>query len=161
MADEAVGLGAFVEAAGAGLSGAQHALAGDDLDSTTMAVSEATLEARVALGVAEDGGVQVQPLDRKSIQSLGDKAASTLSTVTLNFVALTEPATAPTGTVPPLDKDKAIGVVAERPDVKRLSEILGPLQFQAAFIPERATWLVTASDESGRRVREVLIDKET
>lgn len=159
MPEDSTDLSTFVEAAGAGLSDAQGAIAGQQLASTAMAVSEATLVARVALAVDADGAVRVQTLDRKEIRSLGASAAS-LSTVTVNFVALTEPSTVPGGATPPIVRDKAIDVVAERPDVKRLAEVLGPLTFDATFVPERATWLVTATDETGRRVREVLVDKE-
>lgn len=159
MAEESVDLGAFVEAAGAGLTEAQSAIAGAQLDSTAMALSEATLVAKVALGVDDAGAVRVQTLDRKGIQSLGANATS-LSTVTMNFVALTDTVSPPAAGAPPIEKEKAIKIVATRPDVKRLAEVLGPLNFAATFVPERSTWLVTASDETGHRLREVLVDKE-
>jgi hypothetical protein len=158
MADEPVDLRVFVEAAGAGLADAQGAIAGDRLPTTAMAVSEATLEARVALGTAKDGSVRVETVNREDLRSIG-AAAGSLSTVLVNFVALTDTADdTPDGTAPPVDKDVAIVAVAERADVKRLAEVLGPLRYDATLVPERSAWLVTARDGRGRLVRELLID---
>ena len=160
MADEAIELGAFVEAAGAGLADAQGSIAGDRLPTTAMAVSEATLEARVALGTAKDGNVRVETVSREDLRSIG-AAAGSLSTVLVNFVALTDAPDEAAGTAPPIDKTKAIDAVAGRADVKRLADALGPLRFEATLVPERATWLVTAHDERGRLIREVLVDSAT
>ena len=111
------------------------------------------------LDVDESGGVQVAPLGRKEIRSLGSGADS-LSTVTVNFVALTEADEPPAAGRPPIAGGKAIEVVSKRSDVVRLARVLGPLTFDATFVPERSTWLVTAHDRNGRTVREVLVDRE-
>ena len=159
MADDALDLSRFVEAAGAGLTQAQGSIAGAELASTRMAVSEATLVARVALDADPTGGVRVQTLDRDTIRSLG-AAAGSLSTVTVNFVALADTATPPAAGPAPIGRDKAIEAVASRADVLKLAEVLGPLRFDATLVPERATWLVTAQDPTGRTVREVVVGEE-
>lgn len=159
MADETMGLDDFIETVGSGLSNAQGKIAGGELDTTAMAVNEATLEARVVLDVDSAGVIRVGPVSREQIKSLGG-AADALSTVTVNFVALTsanDPVGAPK---PPLSKEAAIRRLSQREDVARLADVLGPLDFKATFVASRAAWLVTAVDERGRRVREVLIDKE-
>lgn len=159
MADDSIGLGAFVEAAGAGLSEAQGKIAGADLRSTAMAVSEATLVAKVLLDVDTSGAVRVSPLGRAEIQSLGANVSS-LSTVTVNFVATTDSDGPANVGPPPIVRHKAIEAVATRADVVRLGQVLGPLSFDATFVPERSTWLVTATDPAGRTVREALVDRE-
>lgn len=159
MADEALELARFVEAAGAGLTQAQGAIAGSELVSTRMAVSEATLVARVALDADSTGGVRVRTLDRDAIRSLGT-AAESLSTVTVNFVALADTATPPAAGPAPIARDAAIEAVASRTDVRKLAEVLGPLRFDATLVPERSTWLVTAHDPTGRKLREVVVGEE-
>lgn len=159
MADDTIDLGSFVEAAGAGLADAQGAIAGDRLPTTAMAVSEASLEARVALATSKDGAVRVETVDRETLRSIG-AAAGSLSTVVVNFVALTEAADAAPGAAAPISRDRAIDLVSDRSDVKRLTEVLGPLRFEATLVPERSKWLVTAHDEKGRLVRELLVDEE-
>lgn len=157
MAEEALDLGAFVEAAGAGLADAQGSIAGAELATTAMAVSEARLEARVALDVGPTGAVRVQTLDRHRLQSLGSGAGA-LSTVTVDFVALT--AAPERATQPAVGRDRAIEIVAKRPDVTRLAEVLGPLRFDAVLVPDRPAWLVTATDDDGRLVRQAVITEE-
>lgn len=160
MAEQSVGLDAFIEAAGSGLSSAQEQLAGAELQTTAMAVSEAKLEARVLLEMSERGAVRVVSVGREDLQALG-AGADALSTVTVNFVALTSTDAEPGATTPPVKRETAISNLAERDDVVRLAQVLGPLAFEATFVPSRAAWLVTASDGRGRRVREVVVDKES
>lgn len=157
---EPTGLDAFIEAAGAGLSSAQAQIAGDELATVAMAVSAARLEARVLLDVASSGAVQIVSVGRDEIQSLG-AGADALSTITVDFVALSTSDDEPGAPTPPVKKDAAIDALATRDDVNRLSEVLGPLTFDATFVPTRAAWLVTATDERGRRVREIIVDKES
>lgn len=156
MSTEPIGLGAFVRAAGDGLADAQDDIAGAQLDTTAMAVSEATLTAKVLVDIDSSGTVRVAPVGRSEIQTLPD-AAGSLSAVTVNFVALTDAAEPPGASAPAIDRDQAIDEVAGRDDVARLARVLGPLDFGATLVPERAMWLVTATDQQGRTVREVLI----
>jgi len=160
MADPSLNLAAFVEAAGADLADAQGSIAGANLATTAMAVSEAVLEARVALATRTDGSVAVETVDRKTMQSLGDGARH-LSTLTVNFVALTAPSEQTTATsAPKMSRDDVVGTVAARSDVQRLACILGPLNFDAVHVPEAFGWWVSVTDELGRPVRQIMVKED-
>lgn len=153
---DSVSLAGFIEAAGAGLSDAQQVIAGAELPTTSVAVAEAVLEAKVALQVGGDGTVNVLPLNRTDLADPNIRVGS-ISTVSVNFVALANEEVGVATSAPTIERDTAIGSVADRDDVQKLQAILGPLTFDAAFVPERSSWLVTAQDGAGRLVRESVV----
>lgn len=155
--DQPTRLDAFIEAAGAELASAQNSIAGAELRSSTLAVAEASLEAKVALESGEDGGVQLVPIGAKRLADPGVKVGS-VSTLTLNFVALADESVPTARTPPRVSRDQAIAELSDRDDVKRMAGILGNLTFDASLVPERSGWLVSARDQSGRVVREVVVD---
>lgn len=153
--DQPTGLAEFVEAAGASLSNAQKMIAGAELATTAVAVAEASLEAKVAL--QSDGGeVKVVPIGTKLLSDPEVNVGS-VSTLTVNFVALADDSVPTARTPPKVARDEAIGRLAGRDDVKRLADILGGLEFEANLIAERSGWLVSARDPAGRLVRETVI----
>ena len=156
MVEESTNLNAFVQAAGAGLASAQASIAGAELATTTIAVAEASLEAKVAIESGEDGQVKVVPIGASLLSSPAVKQGS-VSTLTLNFVALADDSSPTAVTPPSLKRDDAIAKMEDRDDVKRLENILCGLVYNASIVPERSGWLVSARDSAGRLVRESLI----
>ena len=166
-------LGELMASIGASLGTAQGQLTeGTALPTTRFAMSEATLELKVAVDQGS-GKIRVATIGADAI-SKGAIDAAALSTVTMRFVAFgadqvrvaprPEPERNPAGpetpaepaapTKPPrsLSKEEAIKVLAERPDIKAALSRDQAIKFEAALQRSRQSWLVTALDAAGRMV---------
>ena len=164
-------LGELMASIGASLGTAQGQLtAGTAIPTTRFAMSEATLELKVAVDQSS-GKVRVATIG-SDILSKGAIDAAALSTVTMRFVAFgadqvravpqpepAEPATPATpATEPkpkpakPITKEEAIKVLAERPDIKAALSKNEAVKFEVALQRSRQSWLVTALDAAGRMV---------
>ena len=144
----------LVAAAGDSLGAAQGSITGGTTTPAVMALADTTLELKVS--VASDGeALRVQPVDAKGART-GALSVGALSTVTVRFVPVA--ATLPAEASAPGSREKAVAVVRDRDDVQRLSRVVGDLAYEAAWVPARGSWLVTARDPKGRVVRESVVD---
>jgi hypothetical protein len=150
-------LSEFVEAAGASLSEAQGELAGEELASTSMAVAEAELDAKVAIRSGSDGVVRVQPVSLADVTG-GALDAAGLSNVRVHYVAVAESRAAEAGIQPKRSKSDVLEEVIGAEDLGRLDAILGGLVFEASYVPALDSWLVVASDQLDNVVREIVVD---
>jgi hypothetical protein len=157
MAAGEADLTGFLESAGRSLADAQGGLVGEIAQvPTTAAISEAELEVKATIERMAAGRVALQPISSGDARK-SDISPGLLSTITVRYVMAAEdtlvaPPDRPAGTA-----DRAIEEVSRRQDVKALDEILGGLSFEATFVPRTKTWLVTATDQEGRLVRETLV----
>ncbi len=143
-------LKAFLEAAGRSLADAQGALGGLR---TELVLSNAELEAKVALKAGADGTLTVQPISAQDLR-LAQFNVAGVSTLRVNFVATAGESLA----APPIRQPgDIIDDVRKRPDVAVLEGILGPLEITTTFVSDARRWLVTARDASGRLVRETIV----
>jgi hypothetical protein len=164
-------LGDLMASIGASLGTAQGQLtAGTAAPTTRFAMSEATLELKVAVDHSS-GKVRVATIGG-DILAKGTIDPAALSTVTMRFVAFgtnepvatvvdenkggpdLEPAT-PDKTVKPVKpvtREAAIRELAERPDIKAAVLKDEAIKFEAALQRSRQSWLVTALDAAGRIV---------
>lgn len=146
---------AFITAAGDSLATAQSGLVEDQIR-TRIAVSEARLDARVALDASGEK-IRLQTVSLTDITS-GAVESSALSTIRLDFVALTDDADG--GTAPPTrSKAEVIGQLADQEEIRRLDRILGGLTYDASFLPAQRRWVVIASS-GDMVVRESIISDE-
>lgn len=144
----------FVATAGASLVDAQSGLVEEDTIAR-MAVSEARLEAKVALN-STSGDLQLETVSLGDITS-GVVESSALSTIRLDFVAFTEE---PPIVVPTKSRDSVIDAVAGRDDMVALDRIFDGLTYHAEFVDSQSSWLVVA--KSGDvTVREVIVEDGT
>ncbi len=166
-------LGELMASIGASLGTAQGQLtAGTAIPTTRFAMSEATLELKVA--VNQTGGqISVATIGSDTV-SKGAIDAAALSTVTMRFVAFgaheiggkvpqandrvtpespaEAPITSPAKPTKPISREEAIRALAERPDIKAKLLKDEAIKFQAAMQRARQTWLVTALDAAGKMV---------
>ena len=144
----------FLQAAGQSLGEAQAALVGSGADvPTRMAISEAQLEVKAALDTTE-GGLAIEPIGVEALRS-GNIDAALVSTVTLHFVPFADG-----DAKPRRRRDEVVGGLRDREDLKRLAGILGPLTFEAEFLPPSRRWIVTARDPERRTVREIVVSDD-
>lgn len=156
----AADLGGFLEAAGRSLADAQGTLGGGVADfSTTVAISEAELEVKVAVSRSADGKLAVETLSAEDMRS-GTITPGLLSTVRVQYVAVPADTLTPSTQQPTRAPRDVIADVRERADVVALDRILGGLRFDAVFVASGSRWLVTAMDAERRIVREVLVPDE-
>ena|SRR5918995_473658 len=161
MAESGADLGGFLEAAGKSFVDAQGALSGDLVDiPPAVAIAEAELELKAALQRRADGTVTLETISTSDMRS-GAITPGLLSTIRVQYVAvpadtLSSPAEQPAST----PKD-AIDTVRGREDVVVLDKILGGLLYEAAYLPGRRRWLVTATDAEQRVVREIIVPDES
>ena len=147
----------FLEAAGRSLGEAQGALAGEVLaQRPVVAISDAELDIKAVLDAGADGKLALQTVSAADVRQGGIDPAL-LSSVRIRYVAV---AGEPAAVAPTRRPAEVVEEVRARPDVLRLTEILGDLQMEATFVPERRSWLVTALDPQGRLVREVVLPDE-
>ncbi len=146
----------FIEAAGRSLSDAQGELVGDALRTPALAISEAELEVRAAVAQGADGKLSLQTLSAEEVRR-GGVNASLLSTLRVNYVAVASEAVAPPAVRNPVDIVKG---VRERQDIVTLDRILGGLDVDPVFVPDRSRWLVAVRDPQGRLVRELVLPDE-
>ena len=150
----------FLEAAGRSLADAQGALTGEVLvQRPALAISDAELDVKAALGTNPDGTVSLQTLSATDLRRGGIDPAL-LSSVRVRYVAVAGDL-AVAGAGPTRTPDEVIDTVRGRPDLERLREILGDVRLEAEFVPESRRWLVTARDPDGRLVRELVLPDET
>ena len=128
----------FVATAGASLVDAQSGLV-EEGTIARMAVSEARLEAKVALN-STSGSLQLETVSLGDITS-GVVESSALSTIRLDFVAFTEE---PPIVVPTKSRDSVIDEVAGRDDMVALDRIFDGLTYRAEFVDSQSSWLVVA-----------------
>ena len=150
-------LRSFLEGAGRSLTEAQGTLTASTDLQTTLVISSAELEAKVALKTNAQGQLSVEPLSSQDL--LAKINAGAISTVRVSYVT-TAPETAPGKPRAPGPVRKPDDVVADvkaRPDVAALDSILGGLKFETVFVAESKRWLVTATDPKGRVVRETIL----
>lgn len=162
---------------GASLGAAQGQMtAGSAIPTTRFAMSEATLELKVAVDQSS-GKIRVATIAADAV-SKGAIDPAALSTVTMRFVAFgadqiveakAEPTNAatdavvPTDAVPitkPMTKAEAIKALADRPDVQAAAKVAGNLVFSAALQRARQSWLVTAMDEAGKMVGQTEVSRD-
>jgi hypothetical protein len=165
-----VSLTDLMKAAGGSLGLAQSTLTeGVAQPPTAMALSEATLEMKVAVDSVKGGSVLLSPVSSEDART-GALNVAALSTVTMRFMAFSaEPVgniatPTPATDVPKgagLSREEAIKRLSERADIKRLEPVVGPLTFVADFVASRESWLVSALDADGQTVRDsVIADKK-
>lgn len=163
-------LGELMASIGASLGTAQgHLTQGTAIPTTRFAMSEATLELKVA--VDQTGGkVRVATIGADVLTKNAINPAA-LSTVTMRFVAFgadevravaepdpePEPAKDPAEPAKPkparpITKEEAIAALAERPDIKAALSRDEAIKFEVALQRSRQSWLVTALDQAGRMV---------
>ncbi len=146
-------VGAFISAAGRSLADAQAELAGDRLPQTVVALSEATLDAKVAMTRGGDGALVVEPISLADTAA-GKIEAAALSSIRVSFVAVADTGLDAGAALPARSEEDVIREIAERADVKRLNGIFGGLGFEAVFVPRARRWLVRAT------VGDVLVREE-
>ena len=152
---EGADLRGFLEAAGRSFNDAQGTLIGDILPQPpALAISEAELEVKAAMGQNGGGTLAFQPLSAADVRS-GGISPGLVSSVRVRFVATAgEP---PSVVAPTRSTEDVIATVRQREDVVVLNNILGGLDIQPVFVAESQRWLVTAIDGQGRIVREVVV----
>ena len=133
-------MGDFIAAAGESLIDAQSGLT-EDAVRARMAVSEARLDARVALDATGEQ-IRLQTISLADINS-GAVESSALSTVRLDFVAVAGEAEGG-GTPPQRNRTDVIGELAGRADVNTLDKILGGLTYEATYVSDQRRWVVIA-----------------
>mgnify|MGYP000864014449 CR=1 FL=1 len=163
-------LSSLVGGAGASLGLAQSDLGlGAGLFSS-MVMSEASLEIKAAVSQTSSGELVIEPLS--SAHLAGNLNPMAVSTVKVSFVAtasspdLQAPVTSPAGNgsgttgtpgKPPISRDKALSIFREQEDLKTLEKLLGPLAVKTQLVPNTGQWVLSATDPSGRLVREQII----
>jgi hypothetical protein len=154
-------LGVFVEKLGSSFSEAQESLStGLDLP-TNFLVANAELEVKVAVNLNAEGRTVLQTISAQNIRE-GGIDPGVLSTVRIGFVVTSRDEMQ---AQIPGDKSKrqpqdVIGEVRNRADIVALEEVLGDLNINTAYIPDRKRWLVTVRDPQGRLVREAILADE-
>ena len=152
-----VALRGFLEAAGRSLAEAQGTLAGDVLvQRPALAIADAELDVKAALSAGADGQLALRPLSAADVVKGGIDPAL-LSSVRIRYVAVGGETA---GGAPTRRSDEVVGEVGKRPDLVRLREIIGEIRLEAAFVPDKRRWLVTARDPAGRVVRELVVPDE-
>lgn len=157
MAGDGAELSGFLHAAGRSLSDAQRQLTGDEAGvgvATAMAISEVEIEVKATLDQTEDE-MELCPVSSQEARN-GGVDPHLVSTLRVRYVAV------PGGGSSPPDQPRrhaaeVIAAVRERDDVVALAEILGELEFDAAFLPETREWLVRVTESGGRTVREIAV----
>jgi hypothetical protein len=155
----------LMQAAGASLGDAQTKLTeGIAQPPTKMALSDATLELKVAVDGVQGGALRITPVSPDDARS-GAINVGALSTVTMRFVAFSAdavPVPAPDTPRGPtgeklLTEKEAIKAVADRTDIKAIARALGPFTFDALFVAAKTVWLVSVKGRSGEVVRDVAV----
>ena len=165
MADKSsssdVDLGAFLKSAGQSLSEAQETLvAGLELP-TRMVLSNAEMEIKVSVSSDAQGHMTIQPVSAQDIRR-GGIEPGVLSTLRVSF-------TGPIGEAPPTatmqvgakrNPIEVIDEVHKYTDITELEKVLGRLDIQPSYVPDKKRWLVSVRDPDGRIVRELVLPDE-
>lgn len=154
--DNGPDLRGFLEAAGRSLSEAQGELVGEAIRTPALAISNAELEVKAAVAQKADGTLSLQTVSVEDLRR-GGIDASLLSLLRVSYVAMASEAASPPPVRNPVDIVKDI---RQRPDIASLENILGPLDVDPVFVPDRGRWLVAVRDPTGRLVREVTLSDE-
>lgn len=129
--------------------------AGSGAARTGVAIAETELE--VKLLFEEDPrlkeGVSIRPVSA-SVSRTTDLDPAMLSTLRARIVAVPEEQPRP-----PRRKPSDIQAeIAKRPDVSRLSKIVGPLDVRTTYIAGAKRWLVDVVEPGGQTVRSFQVD---
>lgn len=146
----------FLEAAGRSFAEAQAVLAGGSGLDTALVIADAELEVKAAVRTT-DQGLVLQTISTADIRQ-GGVQPEALSTLKVRFVALGEPAAAPSR--PGRTPRAVIEEVAARPELAGLRRIFTDLRVEPVFVPETRRWLVTVADPQGRTLRELVVPDE-
>lgn len=150
-------LSELVEAAGSALADAQTDLAGTDLPSTAMAVSEAEIDMAIAINSSTKGGVRIQPISLADLSG-GALDPTGFSRLKLNYVAVVEDRESAVGIQPRRPRSDVVAEASRDKTLIRIGSILGGLNFDASYVPATQKWLVVVKDASDNIVREIVLD---
>lgn len=157
-----VDLGGFLEAAGRSLADAQGSLTGEAiLTPSTLAISDAELDVKAAFTQQAGGKLALQALSMDALRSGIEPGL--VSSIRVRYVAIAAEVTrGPVAPVPPARQPKQIiKEVNDRPDVAALAKIVGTLEIEPIFLPDRRRWLVVVKDQEGRILRELIVPDDT
>ena len=153
----AADIGAFFESVGRSLAEAQGALSKDLTDIPAgMVIAGAELELKAAVESAAGGKLSLQTISVQDIRQ-GGIDPQLLSSVRLQFVPTAGDALTLSSNKPTRKPEEVIQDFRGRKDMMALTRILGPLIFDATFIPARKRWIVTARDSQNHLLREALV----
>jgi hypothetical protein len=152
-------LSALLGPAGTSLTSAQMDLGIAAGVSSSMLMSDATLEIKAAISRSSNGELEVEPLSSAHLN--GALNASAVSTIRVNFVATANAPASGVGNTPgdtPIrSREEIIKNFRERDDLQRLEKIMGELDIHASYLSENKRWLVKAVGPGGQLIREQLI----
>ena len=157
-----VGLGAFLELTGQSIAEAQGQISPLD-QPTQLVIGNAEVEVKVAVATDAEGGVAIETISAADVRG-GGIDPGVLSTLRINFIATAAEIPAPstvTGQKPQRETAAVIKDVSTRTDVANLATVLGPLSYEATFVPSTRRWLVVAHDAKGRLVREAIVPDDS
>ena len=165
MADKSsssdVDLGAFLKSAGQSLSEAQETLvAGLELP-TRMVLSNAEMEIKVSVSSDAQGHMTIQPVSAQDIRR-GGIEPGVLSTLRISFVGPVGEMQQPTATQAGSKRNpiEVIDEVHKYTDITELEKVLGRLDIEPSYVPDKKRWLVSVRDPDGRIVRELVLPDE-
>ena len=153
MSDPAPNFSAFIEATGQSIADAQSELTGSVLgERPTMAISEAELDLK-AVVFQQDARLSIATISPTELRSGGIDPAL-LTSVRIRYVAVAEslPTQEPNRSV-----DEVIEEVKSDERIRRLEPILGELRYDATFVANRQSWLITVVDNEERTIRSVVL----
>ena len=149
-----VGLGAFLELTGQSIAEAQGQISPLDQPSQ-LVIGNAEVEVKVAVATDAEGGVAIETISAADVRG-GGIDPGVLSTLRINFIATA--AELPVAEQRPQRETAAVIMdLSERTDVANLATVLGPLSYEATYVPSTRRWLVVAHDAKGRLVREAIV----
>lgn len=154
MSTEEINFNAFLEAAGKSFGDAQKEIGLPEGVKAGMIIADAELAVKVGMRY-EGQKILIEPVSA-SASSKGNIVPEALSTITIRYVASRQeepgvPAASRT-------KEDVIGIVAERTDVARLTDILGKLDYSATYAGDMNLWTVRVTDGKARTVRTITIE---
>lgn len=145
-------LNEFLEAAGLSLGQAQRSILGGETRPPQVVLSEAELEIRAGFRL-DDRGLHIEPVGSEGVVR-GALDSSALSTLKVRFVA----ARSEEGPDQPTRSRKdVVEAVTARADVKRLSELVGEVRVDAAFVGEMGIWTAQVRDAQGTLLRQLTL----
>ena len=156
--DGQVGLSEFLELTGQSIADAQGQISPVD-QPTQLVIGNAEVEVKVAVATDPQGGVAIETITAADVRR-GDIDPGVLSTLRVNFIVAAAEIPSPAGTTaqkPKREMAEVIKDLSERSDVANLTRVLGPLAYEATYVPNTRRWLVIARDSKGRLVREAIV----
>lgn len=145
-------LNEFLEAAGLSLGQAQRSILGGEARPPAVVLSEAELEIRAGFRLG-DRGLHIEPVGSEEAAK-GTLQSGALSTLKVRFVA----ARSEEGANEPVRSRKdVVDAVTARSDVKRLSDLLGEVRVETAFVGEMGIWTAQVRDTQGTLLRQITL----